>query len=357
MMAKVLKYQEVVIFYFSGTGNAKNAALWIDQMSKDRGFKSSVYNIDELSDNDIPEILEYTLVGICSPTHGFNLPPIVLKFLSKLPRVKNVDAFILNTRAGVKMHKLFLPGLSGMAQYMSAIWLRLKGYRVVGMQPLDLPSNWLLVHPSLRGKVVDSIYQRCNSKVNEFTNKLLDGKRVYKAFLSLPFDLLVIPIALLYYFIGRFFLAKTLFASYTCNKCGLCVEKCPVNAIKMVSERPFWTHKCESCMRCANICPQRSIETAQVFAFSMILLNSFIFTPLLVLGLEFLDVFDLIENSFVLNNIWTILSSYLFLMFLFANYWFMHFLLGFKIFNKILTYTSLSKFKFWRRYKAPKKFL
>ncbi len=90
-----------------------------------------------------------TLVGFCSPTHGFNLPPIVLTFIRNFPKVKNKDAFILNTRGGMKLYKLFLPGLSGIAQLLPALMLSLKGFRIVGMQPLDLPSNWLILHPGL----------------------------------------------------------------------------------------------------------------------------------------------------------------------------------------------------------------
>ncbi|OQX73754.1 MAG: hypothetical protein B6D61_12195, partial [Bacteroidetes bacterium 4484_249] len=163
-----MKYSQLVIYYFSGTGNARNAAIWITKVAKEKGLQTQVINIDRFNIVDVPELTEKTLIGFCSPTHGFNLPPIVLKFISKFPKVKNVDAFILNTRGGLKLHKFFLPGLSGVAQLLPALILWLKGFRVVGMQPLDLPSNWLLLHPGLKEKIINSIYERCKVIVYSF---------------------------------------------------------------------------------------------------------------------------------------------------------------------------------------------
>ncbi len=238
-----MKYDQLIIYYFSGTGNARNAAIWIEKIAKGKGLKTHIINIDRFKTVDIPELSGKTLIGFCAPTHGFNMPPVVLKFLSKFPKVKNADVFILNTRAGMKLYKLFLPGLSGMAQLFPALILILKGFRIVGMQPLDLPSNWILLHPGLKKTVVDSIYERCQRIVNNFAINILEGKRKYKALLSLPVDLAITPIGLGYYFFGRFFLAKTLVATNACDNCNICVSKCPVEAIKIIDERLFWTYK------------------------------------------------------------------------------------------------------------------
>ena len=176
-----MKYDQLIIYYFSGTGNARNAAQWIINVAEERGIKTHLINIDRFKTIDIPALTDTTLIGFCTPTHGFNLPPIMLKFIRKFPKVKHADAFILNTRAGVKLSRLFIPGLSGAAQFLPAIILRFKGFRIVGMQSLDLPSNWLILHPGLREKVIQSIYSRCNKIVDDFALRLLDGKRKYKA--------------------------------------------------------------------------------------------------------------------------------------------------------------------------------
>ena len=184
-MKDIFKYDKLIIYFFSGTGNAKNAAKWILKVAEEKGLQTELINIDRFESVDPQVLTDRTLVGFCSPTHGFNLPPLMLKFIRKFPGVKKCDAFILNTRAGMKLHKLYLPGLSGIAQILPAIILFFKGFRIVGMQPLDLPSNWLFIHPGLRKTVVDSIYGRCNTIVDNFASKLINGKRKYKALLSL----------------------------------------------------------------------------------------------------------------------------------------------------------------------------
>lgn len=347
-------YDQLIIYYFSGTGNASNAALWIIKIAEGKGLKTHLVNIDRFKTIELPEISERTLIGFCSPTHGFNMPPIVLKFIAKFPRMKKVDAFILNTRGGMKLNRFFVPGLSGAAQILPAIILWMKGFNIVGMQPLDLPSNWLLIHPGLREKVINSIYTRCNSIVNQFASELLEGKRKYKALLSLPFDIAVLPITIGYYFIGRFFLAKTLIASDACNLCGKCIDQCPVKAIEMINDRPFWSYRCESCMRCVNACPKRAIETTHAFSSLLLLISSMVISPALIAGLKFFGVLDLMNRSVITENIWSIIDAIIFLLFVFISYRILHFLMRYKFVNKIVAYTSLSNYKFWRRYKAPK---
>ena len=60
-------------------------------------------------------------------------------------------------------------------------------------------------------------------------------------------------------------IAKTFIATDSCNNCGLCVKNCPLNAISIINDRPYWSFNCESCMRCMNNCPQRAIETAHSY--------------------------------------------------------------------------------------------
>ena len=350
----MMKYDQLIIYYFSGTGNAKNAARWIIQVAEEQGINTRLVNIDRFEEIEVPDLTEKTLIGFCSPTHGFNMPPIVLRFIRRFPRVRNSDAFILNTRGGLKLYKLFLPGLSGLAQILTAFVLSLKGFLIVGMQPLDLPSNWLILHPALREKVVNSIYQRCHWIVDDFALRVLGGKRKYKALLSLPFDIAVIPISLGYYLIGRFFLAKTLIATDACDNCEKCMNQCPVEAIKMVNNRPFWSYHCESCMRCVHSCHVRAIETTHSFSTSLIIISSLVISPLMIAILDHLGVWEWIKQSVITENIWSLVDAFIFLVFVFLSYRVLHFLMRYRFINRIIAYTSFSHYRFWRRYKAPK---
>ena len=352
-----MKYDQLIIYYFSGTGNARNAAIWIEDVAREKGLSTHLINIDRLKKIDISGLTEKTLIGFCFPTHGFNLPPLMLRFIARFPKKGNFDFFLLNTRGGVKLNRLFILGLSGVAQLLPAIILWFKGYRIVGMQPLDQPSNWIFLHPGLKPKVIHSIYKRCYGIVNNFAEKILNGKKSYKALWSLPIDLALFPISMGYYFIGRFFLAKTLIATSDCDSCEACIIKCPAEAIKMVDKRPFWTYKCESCMRCINICPKRAIETAHGFSGLMVVVVYALLVPLIVYYLRDYKVMQWVWESALFRQLWSVAVALVFILVLFIGYRILHFLLKYRFVERIISYSSLSRYKFWRRYKAPKNYI
>jgi len=341
---------KLIIYYFSGTGNAKKSAEWIAETMHKNDIPAEIFNIADKTNPELVSSDNNLLLGFCFPTHGFNAPPIMLRFLSQLPHTKNnTRVFLLNTRAGMKISKIFTPGLSGLALILPTIILRLKGYQIIGYRPVDLPSNWISVHPGLKQTVINSIVKRCERITKRFAQKIIGGKKVYRGLYDLPVDLLISPIALAYYFYGRFMLSKTFIATDACNNCGICEKECPVNAISMKNNLPYWSYNCESCMHCMNACPQRAIETPHGFT-ALIWWIAFSLIPILLMKYIF-HFFNLtsLQNEVVYNAIQLILGA----IFIFGAYKLMHYLMKYKAINKLVTYTSLTKFKFWRRYKGP----
>jgi len=343
-----LKYKKIQIYYFSGTGNAEFAANNIAEFSKKKGVNAEVINITE-DDLCLSELDKDTLIGFCYPTHGFNAPPVILRFLTRFPGGRS-DVFLLNTRAGMKLFKLQTPGLGGLALWLPALILKLKGYKIRGFRPLDMPSNWISLHPGLIKSAVDFIVKKCKNTLTKFSTRILQRKRVLSGLVWIPLDILVSPIAVGYYFFGRFALAKTFFASYKCNNCGLCIRECPVKAIEMKSGRPYWSFRCESCMRCMNTCPQRAIETAHGFT---AILWWFIFSLIPYALIAFLVTHKIITKSFshlYPGPVYYIIMIVAGFALLFSGYGILHQLLRIKLINKIITFTSLTHFKWWNRY-------
>ncbi len=339
-------YSYITINYFSGTGNAKNVARWFADESKTKKIQFKINDIGKQEINNNKNSGDSVLTGFCYPTHGFNAPPIVLKYIWKYPRALNGESFFLiNTRAGLKLSNIFIPGLSGLALLLPMIILLLKGYKLVGYRSIDLPSNWISLHPGLKPKVVHSIFKRCKRITKEYAIKILSGRKVMVGFWWLPMDLLLIPISIGYYFFGRFALSKTYLATSDCNNCNLCIEACPVSAIRTLDGYPYWTYTCESCMKCMNNCPKRAIETphgfiAAVWWTASVLLPVFVYR--LLSGL-------MTSEKIIYNLIYMALC----LLFVFGTYRIAHFLMKYNWFNQIIRYTSLTHYRFWRRYKAP----
>lgn len=346
-------WKSLYIYYISGTGNARASSEWIADEADKRGLKTVVQQIDRLENIIFPSVDESPLIGFAFPTHGFNAAPIMIKFIAGFPTGLCNKVFLLNTRAGMKLYKLFMPGLSGVALLLPAFILWLKGYKCIGFRPVDLPSNWIPLHPGLKKKVIESIFQRCEKIVRKFAEKILSGKRVYRGLLSVPVDLIISPLALGYYIGGRFFLSKTFIANYKCNNCGLCIKECPTSSIKYVQNRPYWKLTCESCMRCLNHCPKKAIEAAHGMAVVFWIIFTIINAQIIILIINTLNIQP--EAWW-----WRIVSSLIGIggMVLIATllYRLMHYAMGLKTVKYLVRFTSLTAFPFWRRYKFPENF-
>lgn len=350
------KYDNLLIIYYSGTGNSKRVSEWIASRAADLGMQTHVSSFHQFNPEDIAHFSGKTLIGFFSATHGFNMPHSMLNFLIHFRLLEGSDVFIGNTRAGMKLYKLFLPGLSGIAMYFPALILLFKGYKIRAMYPVDLPSNWISLHPGLRKKVVASMVEHYERLTRKFASKVLCGEKVFlKSFILLPLDLLVTPLAIGYYFFGRYILAKTFIANYNCTNCGICIERCPTKSIILADKRPYWKFSCESCMKCMNYCPERAIETAHSMFF-LILAGLILFiNPFLSAQVTKLVNGLLGDSGVAFETLYFLVQWSVALIFYFLGYKLLHYLMGFPRINKILTYISLTSWKFWRRYKIPKK--
>jgi Pyruvate/2-oxoacid:ferredoxin oxidoreductase delta subunit len=340
-------YKKIVIYYFSGTGNSRNVANWIASVSLEYQVECQPVNIAHIDRKALTAPEPGTLIIFLSPIHGFNYPPIMLNFIARFPKGKN-KVVLMNTRAGMLIGKFVTPGLTGIAFYLSALILFLKGFSIKAILAVDMPSNWISVHPGLNDRTVKFLHEKNKERVVKFAHKIMQGKSHFKHLIEV-YDLLLAPIAVAYYLAGRFFLAKTYFASADCDNCNICLKGCPVKAIIKVDNRPFWTFNCESCMKCMSNCPRKAIETGHGYVVAGVLV---LYSVILVLFYKYFNGWSfLIENALLKMVIETALSI------AFIGIWYrlVHWLLQFKVLERITVYTSLTKYKWWgRRYKALK---
>lgn len=333
--------RDLIIYYFSGTGNSKQVALWWAEAALKKGIAARVVDITTVTNPNSLEINSDSLMLIVSPTHGFNYPPVTIRFIRRLPRGKNL-VVLANTRAGLKIGRFITPGLSGITFMLSAILLLSKGYKLGGLISFDMPSNWLSIHPALSAESANYIFHSMQQKVQRYADKLFDGQSVFPALRDLIQDLLISPVAIGYYLAGRFFLAKSFYASNACTSCGLCEKNCPLHAIKKSRKRPYWTFRCESCMKCMNSCPQEAIQTTHglwVLLFGLTFLIMGLLQPVLA------DYYRTFAGKLALFTL--ILLALVAIL-----YPIQYVLIKNRRINAAITYMSLTFYKFWGRYRC-----
>lgn len=344
-----IRFNRVIVWYFSGTGNSRNAARWVQEYCISQGFACEVHQIGTPAEIEPTCFPPDALLVLISPIHGFNFPHIMLRFLSNLPHGTN-QVVLMNTRAGMLIRRWVTPGLTGIAFYLTSVMLIAKGYTIHGMFPIDMPSNWISLHPGLNDRTVIYIHERMKQKLTLYWQSILKGRRGiknYPAMKEVIQDLLISPIAILYYLIGRFFLAKTFYATDACDHCGICIRNCPVHAISERGGRPFWSFTCESCMRCMGNCPRNAIECAHGFALSVALFGN------LIIAYPLHEVFQiLLTNAGSAVTGWVV-EPIIFLILIAFGYRVFHWGLRFRWFHSMVTRTSLTVYRFWgKKYRA-----
>jgi hypothetical protein len=216
-----------------------------------------------------------TLLALVMPTHGFTAPWAMLRFVLRLPRRGGTHAVVVATRAGSRIGPTLTPGFEGTACLLVAAILALKGYHIRGIAGMDMPSNWIAVHPGLSADTVAEIVARAENNTARFMGAILSGRPRNASWMVILAGLLLVPMSLAYLLIGRLFLGKLFFASTRCNGCGLCAEACPNRAIEMQGRDrrwPYWTFRCESCMRCMGYCPTGAVEASHLLGLGAYLL-------------------------------------------------------------------------------------
>jgi Pyruvate/2-oxoacid:ferredoxin oxidoreductase delta subunit len=271
-----------------------------------------------------------------------------------MPRGKGCHAVISASRGATRIGFFFVPGLEGTAAYLLALILGLKGYKIKGVQGLDMPANWFLLHWGLHPRNTEAISLRARAKCDAFLETVFKGHRAWDDIIALLLGIALIPVSLGYIVIARLFMAKTLFAASSCNGCGLCARSCPVGAIRMLgkkqSARPYWTFDCESCMRCIAYCPSRSIVPGQLWTgLALWLLLTFaaglILTPLR-------QYFPVAAEFYDRNAAWTHLLLYPWIFLCLGGlYAVFNQLVRIKPLNFIFTALNLSRY--WRYYREP----
>ncbi|MBN2394193.1 MAG: EFR1 family ferrodoxin [Anaerolineae bacterium] len=341
-----MSYQRAMLYFLSGTGNTYRVVTWISERLQAAGISAEMSPIHTANLDVNFKAGSDTLLVLATPVHAFAAPWLMLRFIWHLPRGNGTDVLVVACDSGV----------SGTTFYVMALLLALKGYTMRSFLDVGFPDNWMSLVPGPPPEKARATIAKGREKTDAFIDGFLAGER---SFLAWPWALLalaLLPIAVGYLLLGRFFLAKLFFASDRCIGCGQCAEHCPWHAIKMVTikmgeqagqRRPYWTLDCESCMRCMAFCPTQAIEAGHFWG---VLLGAITFIPVVswLLNVVTRQIPALAD---VQGLLWVLLEyGYILLAFV-VGYALFALLLRVPAINRFFTVTTLTHY--YRRYHEP----
>jgi hypothetical protein len=102
-----------------------------------------------------------------------------------------------------------------------------------------------------------------------------------------------------------------------------------------------------------NYCPKRAIETAHSFVFLLLVVIIIFVNPVLADAVSKLVSQWLNSSSIAFETLYFIVQWSTMLLAFWAGYKLLHFAMRVPWLNKIITYTSFSRWAFWRRYHIP----
>lgn len=245
----------ISIFYFSGTGNTAWAVRQLCDYLSERGEETKLYSIDIKqcpNDDEILHIIKNSeIIGIANPIYGANLPPIMIKFISRIKDIKSKNdipakqLFMLNTFGYVNA---FGPVAA------KKIWKR-SGFDMFANINVRLTNN---TSNKDQIEITKIRRKKAERELLKSAEVLLKKEKYIKGygFYLLPGIIIRrITRPLIKDNYKNMFIERHL-----CDKCGICIENCPTQAINISGNEITFSPNCTACRRCVSLCPNKAVK-------------------------------------------------------------------------------------------------
>lgn len=244
-----------MIFYFSGTGNS----AWIARKLADTQQEPLYFIPEEMRKN--PASIRYTLapdekLGFVFPVYSWGPPRIVEEFVKRLS---------FDNYAGQYLFFVCSCGDDvGLTRQVFEKQLGKKGWTCHAGFSVIMPNTYVLMkgfdtdpEDVKEKKLAEAVpaMERINAIVTNRSKNVFVCKEGRFASIKTKW---INPLFNKYKISAEHFRATD-----DCISCGLCVEVCPVNNIKL-ENKPLWGNYCTSCLACFHICPRQAVQYGNV---------------------------------------------------------------------------------------------
>jgi len=235
-----------VLYYFSGTGNTKWAAIKLKN-----SFKSYDIDLDLISiekENKI-NLRGYSFIGIGTPIYAEIEPKIMEDFIKSVPETKiSMKCIVFSTQGGSSCSAI---------REISRL-LKAKGYNVVIESMIKMPNNYFFSfgkEPS--NDKIGTMLENAENKINKIAKKFNENTIYRISTFILRQKLGIIGGKVFRKTIPR--ISKNITSTDECKKCGLCLRNCPKGNITFENGHAIFHSNCILCLRCIYICPQNAV--------------------------------------------------------------------------------------------------
>lgn len=233
-----------MIVYFSGTGNSRFAAEYLAKQLNDElldaGRRMKAGEKDTLH-SDRPWVF-------VAPIYAWRMANVLSEYIRSAQLTGSKDAYFVLTCGGEI-------GNAGQyaAQLCEEISLNYKGVLEVVM-----PENYIAMFNAPGEEASRAIVAKAKPVLEQGGELIRQGKDLPAPKVGLLDKLKSGSINEGFY---KFYVkADAFFATDACTGCGVCVEACPLNNIRLNDGKPGWGKHCTHCMACICGCPTEAIE-------------------------------------------------------------------------------------------------
>ncbi|MBQ4340756.1 MAG: EFR1 family ferrodoxin [Firmicutes bacterium] len=233
-----------MILYFSGTGNSAYAAKFAADELNDELISIN----EKIKTGDNSAIISDKPWIVAAPVYCWQLPLVVRDWMLATDLQGNKDIYFIMTCGS---------GFGGGEQYLKKLCAE-KGLNYKGTSVVVMPENYIAMFNVPDEKESEIIMEKAVRTLKRDIQSMKEGK-------ALPRVKTGIIGKLCSGFINDVFYTmqvkdKKFYAKDSCNGCGLCAKKCPLNNIELDDGKPVWKGNCTHCMACISYCPTEAIE-------------------------------------------------------------------------------------------------